>query len=463
MNKKLLMSIFCIITLSSCSEDVIDDAINHNTYAEDNSIITPDYISSLGLDTVGIVDCGTYYLVENDIIVNKHNNNIKIGQTRSYRADNYTSNHRIVNIKFDISVPESSKWRKALKQVISFYNYNTGLKLQEAYGNVIADVTIKLDYIHNEYMQIVTEAIAVGEFPTSPGAIGHTITINQYSYTWLENHYSVDQIAHILKHEFGHCLGLRHSDCIITGENDDNGIGATLIDGTPQEDPDSYMNSGDNNTGNGYSSYDLIALKTLWPYEYKVSFKNCNLDELPFEYHTTPYRLSRFIIPKSSGKVFAGWHHTNIAYSPFTYDYKITDNKTLYATWREPYTRKVVNGNTYGGTDVRAIQISSTSVATLTCTVQRGLNTWSQLETAWGTNTILEKEDPITEGRYTIYKFEMKEHIVYPWPSGQTITKSIDLVLDPGVYYLTSAFTPAFGDQNLGMGNHGATLSKLEY
>ena len=94
-----------------------------------------------------------------------------------------------------------------------------------------------------------TSMVAQAYMPYSDGTVGNEVDINTY-YSTLSSSYK----TFALTHELGHTIGFTHTD----------GTYGNLIPGTPDTDPNSVMNSFVL-PWNGFTTYDVIAVNTLYP------------------------------------------------------------------------------------------------------------------------------------------------------------------------------------------------------
>ena len=94
-----------------------------------------------------------------------------------------------------------------------------------------------------------TSTVAQAYLPGYYGTVGHEVTINT-AYNYLSASYK----TFTLTHELGHAIGFTHTD----------GTYGDLVPGTPETDPNSVMNSFVL-PWNGFTSYDVLAVTTVYP------------------------------------------------------------------------------------------------------------------------------------------------------------------------------------------------------
>ncbi len=172
------------------------------------------------------------YIVEGDIVLSANQlNNMSPSniQDKQYRTYNLVSNNRTINVigYTGGSQALTSKQKTALQYAINNYNaLNIGLSFTLTFGTNYSPYDIVV------YQTVNGQAGGVAGFPSSG---------NPYKYvqifSGMEN-YSVDTNEHVITHEIGHTLGMRHTDwfsresCGQSGEAAGSD-GAVHIPGTP--------------------------------------------------------------------------------------------------------------------------------------------------------------------------------------------------------------------------------------
>lgn len=140
----------------------------------------------------------------------------------------------------DGTVP--ADWKTAINQAIGNWN-STGSRIRiQGIRNSAANISFSTYYEAGN-------TIAFASFPGAGGAPGSTVTINTKFNTL-----TASQKQFAITHELGHCFGFTHTN---------QSFGA-VIPGTPVTDPNSVMNSTVLNW-NGFTQYDLIAFRTVYP------------------------------------------------------------------------------------------------------------------------------------------------------------------------------------------------------
>lgn len=215
----------------------------------------------LGFDVSDIRMQGEDYLVEGDMIITPEALStmsepviVNGPQGEQYRTYNLVSSPRTINVRgYNVSSAVSQGIDRAI------YNYN-----QLGIGLTFRRVSSGGDIVVRESG---SGAGGVAGFP-SGGRPYNSVTI--YGGT---KSYSLDVVEHVVTHEIGHAIGLRHTDwfnraysCGSGGNEGDGGVGAVHIPGTPTGyDRSSIMNSCFSGSSTGeFSSYDRTALRYLY-------------------------------------------------------------------------------------------------------------------------------------------------------------------------------------------------------
>lgn len=435
--KSLLILCSLLPVVYSCtSEDSYIDFLS-STYTTDMAFEqAKNTIFAMGLDTTDIVEKGGYYVVENDILINKDSCLYYSPKTRQYRTTYYALSGDTITIGVDNSITVSSGWIEALKEVINIYNEYTGLYFFYAAEGSIPTILISKKDLSSTSGNTVC---AQGEFPFPSRRPGANVYINTGFFRDIDSFLTHNQKVFLLMHEIGHNLGLRHTDCAVNGEGVGS-VGMINIPGTsPKTDDESYMNSGTCGVSwTGMPQNDAIALKYLWPFRiYTVSFHGCNLEEISFN-SKYGYILDRTLIPKShtSGKRFAGWYLDSELSNPYDYT-KLKRTVVLYPKWTDYSHVMISTDSDYKGMPI-SFNISETTEVFFECTLYRGSNDWLSLYNVSNENRPVAVLYAYGAGNIN-QVLRMKQYI--PVGSQQTmVSASIRIVLSKGKYYLHTTF-----------------------
>ncbi len=260
---------------SSCTQDDI---------APDNEEVSEEVLASfeeLGFDVSDIqkttrtnpisreVESG--YLLENDIMISNSSFEEMLKSEiahegvcgEQYRTYNLVSSPQTITVLGYTGGGYSlnNTMRDALTQAVANYNaLNIGLTFSLSFGTN-----------YNAYDMVVYRTGS-----TAGGSAGFPSGGNPYK--WIQifgatSSYGVDVTEHVMTHEMGHCLGLRHTDyfnrslsCGRGGAEPVNPVGAVHIPGTPTGfDPNSVMLSCFSASEDGeFGSFDEVALEYLY-------------------------------------------------------------------------------------------------------------------------------------------------------------------------------------------------------
>lgn len=271
-------------TLASCKKE--SSSIKVNPVPKDDSKIAT--LKSMGFRTDGIIDKGSYYIVENDIMISKNADIFakpltemvkpKIGPRTDQARTDYTITQSNVSIRIDSSIPSdggTDDWHSAISTAIGYWNAIPNNRIVFSITtSSSADIVIKSDsgLLDNNGLNNV---IAMSEFPSTSDKPGNMVLVNLDFYG--NYNVSTSQKAYNIVHELGHTMGYRHSNWDTNGEPSYatsylgpytfNTYGANLIDGTRNSsDLNSVMNAGTAlDSWNGFSKFDILAQRTVYP------------------------------------------------------------------------------------------------------------------------------------------------------------------------------------------------------
>lgn len=220
-------------------------------------------ILNMGFARKDVRDMGTYYLVEGDIVFDKRKPTASAPPAQPgtvVRQQDQASTNRLVSysnlpaiaIKIDPSFPAA--WRPDVAQAVRDWNSIAGSRVNfYLTDGTFANITVRAAALE-------ASTYGTGQYPAG-GNPGYEVVLNQ-------NNSPDYRRRTTIVHEIGHCLGFRHTNLFVNGEGVGT-VGGNVVPGTPTEDPNSVMNSGDAPNRQlpwqGFSPYDVIGLQNLYP------------------------------------------------------------------------------------------------------------------------------------------------------------------------------------------------------
>lgn len=451
--KKIFYSIIIIIlsaTIHSCSDDATDGIVD-NSINNTESLLeqAKNRILSMGLDTTDMIEIDGYYVVENDILINK-DSLFNVPLTQQYSATNTVATGQVITIGVD-NTDLLTAWASALSRVASNYTNYTGMVFK--FNGYDPDADIVISKANLFYSNVCAE----GEFPVSSNAKpGKHVRINSVFYKDIDTYLSTNEKIFLMMHEIGHNLGLRHTDCAVNGEGVSD-VGMVKIPGTPDTDSNSYMNSSTcGYSWTGMPEYDAVALNYLWPINYTIHFENCEgVDDLHLSYNGTGYVLDRHLIPVRDGYVFAGWHHNATFHTPYKYNFELTRERTLYAHWIVPEIFTTVSAHSYAGNSF-TMMLNEIKTVTFNIKVYKGENTWEDIRKYDDTYFTISGGENLSYRKNMEYLMNVPETQPY-------VEYTETMVLTEGDYRYQSVFAKELGSQRGANDKHGYVYTTISY
>ncbi len=277
----VLMCMSVLFMFSSCSDDGINSVQEDDPITEESAEINDemkDFLESLDIMIEnaevkpfhfpdGTTEDRVY--LDGDITMSQSDfnelQNDPRGEidARQYRTYNLVNSPRTINVigyTGGGGYGLTNKMRTALQWSVNNYNaINTGLNFTLTYGTNYQPYDMVVYRVPNG------QAGGVAGFPSGGNP-----------YKWVQifsgmDNYNTNTNEHVITHEMGHCLGMRHTDwfsrqsCGQSGESA-NPDGAVQIPGTPSGyDSNSVMLAcfGSNEDGE-FGFYDRVALEYLY-------------------------------------------------------------------------------------------------------------------------------------------------------------------------------------------------------
>ncbi len=269
-----VLVMFLAVGFTSCStedEPLVTDAISDEVLAQ---------FEALGFDVSDIQrinhlnpitgEQSFQYQLEGDVLISEEqmkemlNSSYELGQLgEQYRTSNLVSNNQTISVLGYTGGSNAldNTMRTALQWAVNNYNrLNIGLNFTLAYGTNF-----------QAYDMVVYRVSGGGG-----GSAGFPSGGNPFKFIQIQSGtsgFGTNTTEHVITHEMGHCLGLRHTDyfnrslsCGTGGNEGSGGVGAIQIPGTPSGfDANSVMLACFSANEDGeFGNFDIVALEYLY-------------------------------------------------------------------------------------------------------------------------------------------------------------------------------------------------------
>ena len=281
-NQNLSMFLLSVVMLSFWASCTPEEEVNLQESPEISAEVLAQF-TDLGFDVSDIkmipddnpltgISRGMSYLLEGDILISHKALADMTGSDVAHVGavgEQYRTTNLVTGLPRTISVigytggsfALTSKMRTALQWAINNYNaLNTGLTFTLTFGTNFQDKDITVYRVGG----------------SGGGSAGFPSGGDPYDFVQIQSgtdNFNTNVVEHVITHEIGHCLGLRHTDyfnrslsCGTGGNEGSAGVGAIYIPGTPEGfDPESVMLACFSSNEDGeLGPFDEVALEFLY-------------------------------------------------------------------------------------------------------------------------------------------------------------------------------------------------------
>lgn len=249
-----------LLVLGACDAPTVTSPADSPAKDEELSRL----VEAMGFRGDMVQDFGDYVVVEGDIRISKSQLRDPspvqavdpLAPRFQYRTTFIVGSPKVSQITVNLSgLSAEPAWQTAARDAMTHWN-----SISDSYVRMV-EVTSGGDISVGTNCSLGFNVVAQASWP-SGGNPGPTIHVNPcFGYS-----IGSAQRLHNMVHEFGHTLGFRHTNWQSRGEGTGT-EGAVHIAGTPTgNDSGSVMNGGTAlNSWAGFSAYDLIATRRLYP------------------------------------------------------------------------------------------------------------------------------------------------------------------------------------------------------